>query len=355
MTSIASTTATTTVSINVNSTPTDVNATTQTTQTAPTTSVTTAPQTQTTTITATTTIATTATTATTTTVSIGTASTTIDTIPPIISSVSASNVTQTEATITWSTNELADSLVQYGTSQSYGQISQNTSLTTIHILNITGLSANTLYHYQVKSKDGSGNEGSSNDNTFTTLAAVSENIPGSLKWVFTAFSGEYNAGSALAVAQDGTIYFGTRKLTALNPDGTQKWIFTYDEDVNVFPLPPPVIGSDGTIYRANGSFLYAISPDGALNWEFLVGDTIFAAPAIAQDGTIYVWSNDGKVYAIKSSSTGLANSTWPKTYKNNRNTNYAGDPIVLSPAKSNLAAVLFSLSRVLDKIWELFK
>lgn len=94
----------------------------------------------------------------------------LDTTPPTISSVGATSITETGAAISWNTNETSDSLVEYGTSQSYGQTSQNTSLAASHVLNLSGLSANTTYHYRVKSKDGSGNEATSGDYTFTTLA-----------------------------------------------------------------------------------------------------------------------------------------------------------------------------------------
>ncbi|GAI54653.1 unnamed protein product, partial [marine sediment metagenome] len=44
----------------------------------------------------------------------------VDTTPPTISGVSASNITQTSATITWTTDENSDSLVEYGTTTGYG-------------------------------------------------------------------------------------------------------------------------------------------------------------------------------------------------------------------------------------------
>lgn len=103
----------------------------------------------------------------------------LDTTPPTISSVGAASITETGATINWTTNEASDSSVQYGTSQSYGQTSQNTSSVTFHTLNLTGLSANTTYHYKVTSKDVSGNLAAREDGTFITQSPppVSSNIP----------------------------------------------------------------------------------------------------------------------------------------------------------------------------------
>ncbi|HJQ69750.1 MAG TPA: fibronectin type III domain-containing protein, partial [Blastocatellia bacterium] len=44
----------------------------------------------------------------------------------------------------------------------------NTSMVTTHSVTLTGLTASRLYHYRVKSKDASGNQGVSGDFTFTT-------------------------------------------------------------------------------------------------------------------------------------------------------------------------------------------
>ena len=81
-----------------------------------------------------------------------------DTTPPTISSVSASSITQNSATITWTTNENADTQVEYGLTTAYGsQTTLDLSLVTSHSVSLSGLLASTLYHYRVKSKDASNN------------------------------------------------------------------------------------------------------------------------------------------------------------------------------------------------------
>jgi len=92
-----------------------------------------------------------------------------DTTPPVISSVSAGNISSSGATITWTTDESSDSQVEYGLTTSYGNTtSLNTSLVISHSVSLSALSASTLYHYRVKSKDASGNLAVSGDFTFTT-------------------------------------------------------------------------------------------------------------------------------------------------------------------------------------------
>ncbi len=101
-----------------------------------------------------------------------TSSSTPDTTPPIISSVASSSITSSGATITWTTNELSDTQVEYGLTTSYGQSTPlNSTLTISHSQTLSGLNGNTLYHYRVKSKDAAGNLAISPDFTFTTLAS----------------------------------------------------------------------------------------------------------------------------------------------------------------------------------------
>jgi parallel beta-helix repeat protein len=93
--------------------------------------------------------------------------------PLTISAVVAGNITSSGATITWTTNVGATSQVSYGTTATYGQSSAlNSSLVTSHSVALTGLTASTLYHFQVKSADASNNQAASGDFTFTTTAAL---------------------------------------------------------------------------------------------------------------------------------------------------------------------------------------
>jgi chitodextrinase len=93
-----------------------------------------------------------------------------DTIAPVISDIAAENIQGEQATVTWTTDELASSEVQYGTSTAYEKPSiLDEVLVTIHNVDLTGLSLNTIYHYLVKSEDTSGNIGSSSDQSFKTV------------------------------------------------------------------------------------------------------------------------------------------------------------------------------------------
>ncbi len=91
----------------------------------------------------------------------------VDATPPAVSQVGASSITTTTATINWTTNEAADSQVEYGPSTSYGSLSTlATSLLLSHAVTLTGLTADTLYHYRIRTRDAAGNLSVSGDFTF---------------------------------------------------------------------------------------------------------------------------------------------------------------------------------------------
>src|SRR5438309_5945498 len=99
----------------------------------------------------------------------------VDTVAPVITSVSSSAVTHEAARITWTTDENADSQVEYGTTVAYGSATQIASaFVTSHTVDLSGLSPTTLYHYRVKSRDGWGNLAVSGDFTFTTTIPLSD-------------------------------------------------------------------------------------------------------------------------------------------------------------------------------------
>ena len=114
---------------------------------------------------------------------------TADSTPPVISNINASNITTSSAVINWTTNEASTSQVEYGTTTQYGfSTSINTNLTASHSVTLTGLTPNTLYHYRVRSRDGSNNLSISGDNTFSTLQG-SDNTPPSDVQNFAAAPG----------------------------------------------------------------------------------------------------------------------------------------------------------------------
>jgi hypothetical protein len=96
-----------------------------------------------------------------------------DTIPPIITNVTAMNITNNSATITWNTDEIADSLVHYGNVPgSYTESEDSPLFVKNHIIELTGLSSGTTYYYVVNSTDRSGNRNESSEYYFITPVKI---------------------------------------------------------------------------------------------------------------------------------------------------------------------------------------
>ena len=137
-----------------------------------------------------------------------------------------------------------------------------------------------------------------------------------------------------SIGADGTIYGSGDGIYATNPDGTLKWKLRINNGSS-FCTPTgcsyvfvqqsaAAIGSNGMVYFGSGvtnlpsaqsgdgsGDVYAVAPNGTLVWKFGVGsipricgpglcERIFSVsdPAIGPDGTVYVGTSDGNLYAI---------------------------------------------------------
>jgi hypothetical protein len=207
---------------------------------------------------------------------------------------------------------------------------------------------------------------------------------GTNKW--TLSDRRWGGAAAPAIGGNGTVYFSTAYLSAFGPEGTNYWSL-----VGFFG--PPVVGSGGTIYVTDGSrSLYAISPEGQIQWQTNLGNLMYGgnptAPAIDAGDRIYycvsnsVWalSPQGQVlwrvtssetippdtelannsptigpdgtlyaaigrtlYAIATGTNGPANSPWPMERQNARHTGKVEKPALRQPQKRSDANFQFQL------------
>ncbi len=151
--------------------------------------------------------------------------------PPQISNVQATSVGSNGATITWTTNAPADSQVLYGLTSGYDQqTTVDPALVTSHSVNLTGLAAETTYHYQTVSANAYGTA-QSNDLTFTTTTPVTEIVIDNLEpgWTNTSPSGGWTAGSRPEVPKIGTDYlYATAVANTSESAATRKCRWTPD-------------------------------------------------------------------------------------------------------------------------------
>jgi outer membrane protein assembly factor BamB len=146
-----------------------------------------------------------------------------------------------------------------------------------------------------------------------------------------------------SIGPDGTLYAGTSHhpldvpawFYAISPEGRIQW--KYDTSGDVKDMPPaqinppdiynsPAVDSNGRVYFGNEiGLLYAMSPDGEVEWIEDVWSMHDQGPALARDGTLIVATHSPfGLIAINTGSHGLADSPWPKFRRNNANTGNAG-------------------------------
>ncbi len=129
------------------------------------------------------------------------------------------------------------------------------------------------------------------------LAAV--NPDGSIRWNVSVVT---EIVSAVALAEDGTLYFGdsTPFLHAYQSDGSVRWETRLEDRI----ASSPAVGPDGAIYvGCVDGRVYCVNPSGSVRWAFLTGGTVSSSPALGADGTVYIGSNDHKLYALKPDGT----------------------------------------------------
>ncbi len=140
------------------------------------------------------------------------------------------------------------------------------------------------------------------DSRHTRLSSYNtSDVDGTIDWKFQADNGFI---SGVAVGNGGTVYVSSGELTALNPDGTKKWvIFNSNKDSEKENAPSslvsaPAVRSDSTIYVVHEGNLHAVNPDGTIKWSFKTEDDVNSFPSIGPDSKVYV-SSDNHLYAVK--------------------------------------------------------
>lgn len=210
-----------------------------------------------------------------------------DTTPPTISGVTLSGITQTGATISWTTNESADTQVDYGPTASYGfSTTLITTLSTSHSATISGLSAGTVYNYRVKSRDAAGNLATSVNNTFTTLSAPDTTAPSvptgltatptsenQIQISWTASTDAPGSGQSVSgiygyqIFRDGSLIATTSATAYLNTGLTAGTSFSYQvasvDNANNVSARSSSVGATTPIFSLSVQRRVVIVPEGA--------------------------------------------------------------------------------------------
>jgi len=155
---------------------------------------------------------------------------TLDCAGPVISNVQTSGITGAEATITWDTDELADSSVTYGELVP-GTTLADEDLTTSHSIKLEGLDECTVYVYSVSSTDDVGNAVTDdNQGEFHEFATGVNNQP------------EYPSTDTPIPIVDNTSFNSVLTVTdddtVLDVEVRLNIIHTYTGDLDIFLIGP---------------------------------------------------------------------------------------------------------------------
>jgi len=227
----------------------------------------------------------------------------VDTIPPLISDVHPANVTASGATITWDTDELADSQVEYGPTTSYGSLTTlDPNLVTDHNVSLSGLTESSIYHYRVRSKDAIGNLALSADHTLYVWPTAP--ITPTSEWVNFYSQNSALNGQPLPV---GTV------IRAYNPRGIQCGHFVVNQ-IGWYGLMP--------VYRDDPDTPVdeGMQPSEAVVFTI---DDIRAWPQGPDDG---VWTHNGAIQQVDLLAIGVTpTNEWVNFYSQNSTLN--GQPV----------------------------
>lgn len=97
-----------------------------------------------------------------------------DTDPPAIENVTVSDISETSVRINWTTDEDADSLINYGLKSDYGIVRDPLPERREHEIILDDLEPGRVYYFRVVSSDVDGNQGISADYQVSTEGATSE-------------------------------------------------------------------------------------------------------------------------------------------------------------------------------------
>jgi len=195
------------------------------------------------------------------------------------------------------------------------------------------------------------------------------NPDGTIKWTFNG-NGSLRYGAS--IDSDGTIYVvGGNKLYAIKPDGTEKWLASTPD----YYFGECVIGSNGLMYIRERDFLTCIDQSngrlvwyaffsnvktvplvdsenriyvgcsdgylrvfdgfsGKLLWDIDLGDSVNTAPTLSSVGdekTVLI-GVDNKLVSVHTLAKGLANTSWPKAFRDQANTSNANTDLVTGNA-----------------------
>lgn len=160
-------------------------------------------------------------------------------------------------------------------------------------------------------------------------AVIALNPDGTEKWIYHTQGAIINGG--VAIGADGTLYANGGKaidgeisagVIALNADGSLKWHYATTEDVSSCM---PVVDNRGYVHIiSDNAIYYVVKPDGNLLASAELGVRCFSSPVMDINGYLYVGietvAGASDIICISSGATSYADSAWPMKGQNPQRT-----------------------------------
>jgi outer membrane protein assembly factor BamB len=149
-------------------------------------------------------------------------------------------------------------------------------------------------------------------------------------WQQPFVSGNLYVSPAISIANDGTLYLGSNDGYVYALDSTNLGALKWKVRINNTNRAPftspnsiyttPVVGPNGTIYiGSNEGYLFALNTNGTIKWSYSAGYPLQSSPIMDASGSIYFGAGN-KVYAI--GDAGIEPySKWLNPFPTNANVN----------------------------------
>lgn len=128
-------------------------------------------------------------------------------------------------------------------------------------------------------------------------------------WSTDFVSGNLFVSPSISIAYNGTLYLGSNDgyVYALSPTNpANNHVIWKKQVINVSQYPAtsqlyttPVISTDGTVYiGSNQGYLYALKPDSTIKWSYYAGQPLQSSPVIDNSNNTIYFGAGYRVYAI---------------------------------------------------------
>ena len=304
---------------------------------------------------------------------------------PVISNVLVGNITNTSATITWTTDQASSSQVHYGVTTTYTLSSTlDPTLVTAHSVTLTNLSPGTTYDFDVMSSNSSAVSSTSTNYTFATTgsspgpvisAVAASNITSGtavITWTTDqASSSQVNYGTTTAYGQSSTpnptlVTSHSMMLTGLTPNTTYNFDVVSANSSNVSgtsgnytfatassSAPPPVISDVAFWGITTSGVTISWSTNVPANTSVAFGTTNqlgqtspVQTTLTNSHGVTLTGLNPGIIYYFQAQSADVnGNTGYSTTYSF---TTLAGPPtissVTVTPAANSIATIAWTTS-----------